>query len=141
MTLQTFSRAPLAPAREAHSASFWRRLFDAIMEGWQRKADAYVADYLARHSGDYHDQQRAAFERRREPLAQVRTGERAGEAPRRQAMARSVQSQRDARNVDKPAIERDACPPYDHRALVVAASAWLAFYIIATIHELIAPGY
>jgi DNA-binding FadR family transcriptional regulator len=65
MTLQTFSPALLAPAREAHSPSFWRRLLDAIMEGRQRKADAYMADYLARYSGDYHDQLGAAFERRR----------------------------------------------------------------------------
>jgi hypothetical protein len=65
MTLQTFSPALLAPAREGRSPSFWRRLFDAIMVGRQRKADAYVVDYLERHSGEYHDEIRAAFERRR----------------------------------------------------------------------------
>ena len=137
MTLQTFSRALLAPARESRSPSFWRRLLDAIMEGRQRKADPHVADYLVRHSGDYHDQLRAAFERRREPLPL----ERADEAPSRQAMARSVQDRRDARHVDKHAIGPDAYRPCDHRALVVVAGAWLAFYVVATIHELIAPGY
>jgi hypothetical protein len=65
MTLQTFSPSLLAPAREAHSPSFWRRLFDAIMEGRQRKADAYIAYDLACRSGEYQDQLRAAFERRR----------------------------------------------------------------------------
>ena len=65
MTLQTFSSALFAPTRDDRSPSFWRRLFDAIMAGRQRKADACVADYLERHSGEYHDEIRAAFERRR----------------------------------------------------------------------------
>ena len=64
MTLQTFAPSLLAAEREARSPSFSHRLFDAIMEGRQRKADAYVADYLERHSG-YHDELRAALSRRR----------------------------------------------------------------------------
>ena len=77
MTLQTFSRALLAPARESRSPSFWHRLLDAIMEGRQRKADPHVADYLVRHSGDYHDQLQAYADGQPLPL------ERAGEAPSR----------------------------------------------------------
>jgi hypothetical protein len=65
MTLQTFSPSWLAPAREARSPSLWRNLLDTIMEGRQRKADAGIADYLARHSGPYHDELRAALSRRR----------------------------------------------------------------------------
>jgi hypothetical protein len=64
MTLQTFSPALLAPAREDRSPSFWRRLLVAIMVGRQRKADAYVADYLERHSGEYHDEIRAVLRQR-----------------------------------------------------------------------------
>jgi hypothetical protein len=64
MTLQTFSPALLAPAREDRSPSFRRRLLDAIMVGRQLKADAYVADYLERHSGEYHDEIRAALRQR-----------------------------------------------------------------------------
>jgi hypothetical protein len=64
MTLQTFSPALFAPAREDRSPSLWRRLFDAIMEGRQRKANAYVADYLECHSGEYHDEIRAARQQR-----------------------------------------------------------------------------
>ena len=66
--------------------------------------------------------------------------ERAGESRWRQA---STQNRCDVSEFDKCEIGRDAyppcdrraaCPPYDHRALVVVASAWLAFYVIAAIH-------
>jgi hypothetical protein len=67
MTLQTFAPALLAPERAARSRPFWRGLLDAIMEGRQRKADAYLADYLERHSGEYHDELRAALAQRRAP--------------------------------------------------------------------------
>jgi len=43
-------------------------------------------------------------------------------------------------DVDEGAIRPDACPPHDHRALVVVAGAWLAFSVVAAIHELIASG-
>jgi hypothetical protein len=36
---------------------------------------------------------------------------------------------------------RDDYPPYDHRGVVVVASAWLAFYVIAATHAFIASGY
>ena len=62
--------------------------------------------------------------------------ERVGEPLCRQAVARS-----DRREVDKPEIRPDAYRPYDHRGLVVAASAWLGFYVVATIHDFIASGY
>ena len=41
---------------------------------------------------------------------------------------------------DKREIGEHAYRPYDHKGLVVVASAWLAFYVFATIHNLIAFG-
>jgi hypothetical protein len=64
MTLQAFSPSLFAPAREGRARSFGRRLFNAIMEGRQRKADEYVADYLRRHRGEHHDEVRIALDRR-----------------------------------------------------------------------------
>jgi hypothetical protein len=66
--------------------------------------------------------------------------ERAGEARWRQAVARSVQDRCDVSESDKREIVRDASPPYNHRGTVVVASVWLAFYVIAAIHEFIASG-
>jgi hypothetical protein len=72
--------------------------------------------------------------------------ERAGRPPRRQAVGRSAQDRcdqdrcdqdhydRDRCDIakyDKPGIERDAFPPYNHRGTVVVGCAWLAFYVIA----------
>jgi hypothetical protein len=37
----------------------------------------------------------------------------------------------DVREFDKCEIGRDSYPPYHHGRAVVAASAWLAFYVIA----------
>jgi hypothetical protein len=75
------------------------------------------------------------------PLAVARVGE----SRWRQAGARSVQvslqNRRDVGEVDKHEIEPDDYPPYDHRGVVVVASAWLAFYIIAATHAFIASGY
>jgi hypothetical protein len=65
MTLQAFSPSLLAPVRHDRKRSFWRRLLVAIMDGRQRKADEYLAGYLQRHSGERHDELRAALERRR----------------------------------------------------------------------------
>jgi hypothetical protein len=58
-----------------------------------------------------------------------------------ESIRESIQDRTDIGEVDKRATGPDADPPYDYRALAVAASAWLAFYVIAIIHELIAPGY
>jgi hypothetical protein len=70
--------------------------------------------------------------------------ERAGEARWRQAVARSVQDpvqdRCDVSEVDKPEIGRDASPLYNHRGTVVVASAWLAFYVFAAIHDFMAFG-
>jgi hypothetical protein len=60
MTLQTSSPVLLAPARETQSPSFWRRLLNAIMAGRQRKVDAHIAAYLARHRHRPADQPAAA---------------------------------------------------------------------------------
>jgi hypothetical protein len=57
------------------------------------------------------------------------------------AVARSVQDRRDVTEFDKREIGRDASAPYDHRGLVAVAGAWLAFYVIAAIHDFIASGY
>ena len=65
--------------------------------------------------------------------------ERADEPKSRQAVAPLVQDRRDVSAFDKLQIGRDGLPPYNHRGTVVA-SAWLAFYIIAAIHHLIAAG-
>ncbi len=74
------------------------------------------------------------------PLALERAG-----APRwRQAAARSDQDLRAGRELDKCEAGRDAYPLYDnpcnHRGAVVWASAWLAFYVIAALHDFIASG-
>ena len=67
--------------------------------------------------------------------------ERVGEPQCRWALARSVQDRREGREVGEREIGPDAHAPYDHRGLVVVASAWLAFYVVAAIHDLIAAGY
>jgi hypothetical protein len=67
--------------------------------------------------------------------------ERAGEQRSRQAAARSLEDCRDVGKVDQREIGPDAYPPYDPRGLVVAATAWLAFYVIAVMHDFIASGY
>jgi hypothetical protein len=40
----------------------------------------------------------------------------------------------DVRELDKREIGRDPYPPYHQGQVVVAASAWLAFYVIAAFH-------
>jgi hypothetical protein len=50
---------------------------------------------------------------------------------------RSRQSPYDLAGFDKPEIGRDPSPPYDHRGVVVVASAWLAFYLLAAIHHFV----
>ena len=67
--------------------------------------------------------------------------ERAGEPQRRQALARSVDDRCDVAESDRRETGRDASPPYNHSGTVVVASAWLAFYVIAAIHDFIASGY
>jgi hypothetical protein len=67
--------------------------------------------------------------------------ERAGEPRWRQAISRSAHGRRDVGEFDQRGFGPDADPPYDHRGLVVAASAWLAFYVIAVMHDFIASGY
>jgi hypothetical protein len=59
--------------------------------------------------------------------------ERAGGSRRQQPVAPQVQDRRDICEVDRRAIGPDARPPYDPRGLLVVASAWLAFYLIAAI--------
>ena len=66
---------------------------------------------------------------------------RVGEPGWRQPTAPSVQDRHDVREVDKPEIGPDAYLPYDPRGLVVVAGGWLAFYVIAAIHGLIASVY
>jgi hypothetical protein len=36
-------------SHEDHKPSFWRRLFERIMQARQKKADQYVAEFLRRH--------------------------------------------------------------------------------------------
>jgi hypothetical protein len=64
----------------------------------------------------------------------------AGEPRPPQAGTRSVQDRRGLSESDKREIGEHAYRPYDHRGLVLAASAWLAFYVFAAIHGFIALG-
>jgi hypothetical protein len=66
--------------------------------------------------------------------------ERADESKSRRAVASSVQDRCDVSALDKPQIGRDALPPYDYRATIVVASAWLAFYVILAIHHFMSSG-
>ena len=66
--------------------------------------------------------------------------ERADEPKWRQAVARSVQDRCDVSEFENTEIGRNASSPYNHRGTVIVASAWLAFYVIGTIHHLIATG-
>jgi hypothetical protein len=66
--------------------------------------------------------------------------ERVGEPQWRQAVARSVQDRCNVPEFDKPEIRRNASPPYNHRGTVVVASVWLAFYVIAALHNFLASG-
>jgi hypothetical protein len=61
--------------------------------------------------------------------------ERAGELRWRQAAARSAQDSCGVSDFDRREIGRDTSPPYNHKGTIVVASAWLVFYVIATIHE------
>lgn len=72
--------------------------------------------------------------------ADALTLERAG-APRwRQPIMRSVQDRCDGTEFDRRETGRHAHPPYDQAGVVVVASAWLVFYVIATIHHFVASG-
>jgi hypothetical protein len=57
----------------------------------------------------------------------------AGEARWREPVARSDQGRSE---FDKREIGRDAYASYDPAGVVVVASAWLAFYVIAALHLL-----
>jgi hypothetical protein len=73
-----------------------------------------------------------------------RAVERVAEPRWGQAVARSVQDRCDAREFDKCEIGRDAYPLINRGVCIgpiVVAIAWLAFYVIAAIHNLIASGY
>jgi hypothetical protein len=61
--------------------------------------------------------------------------ERADELRWRQAAARSAQGRYGVSDFGRRGIGRDTSPPYNHKGTVVVASAWLAFYVIAAIHE------
>ena len=66
--------------------------------------------------------------------------ERAGEPQWRRAVARSVQDRCDVSEFNTREIGRAAAPLYNHSGTVVVASAWLAFYVVAAIHEFLAFG-
>jgi hypothetical protein len=68
------------------------------------------------------------------------TLEYAGEPRSPQAVARSVQDRCGLSESDRCEIGERAYRPYDQKGLVVVASVWLAFYVFATIHDLIAFG-
>jgi len=59
--------------------------------------------------------------------------ERAGEPRWRQPVARPVEERSESVRRE---IAANACAPYDPAGIIVAASAWLAFYVLAVIHLL-----
>jgi len=65
---------------------------------------------------------------------------RAREPGWRQAVARSVGARGEAPKLDTCKMGPDADPPCDMRGVVVVASVWLAFYVVAAIHHLAATG-
>lgn len=70
------------------------------------------------------------------PLAVERTG-----APQwLQAAVRPVQGSHDVCEFGKREVGREAFPPYNHEGTVIAANAWLAFYLIIAIHHFVASG-
>jgi hypothetical protein len=65
------------------------------------------------------------------PADAVPVGVERGGRPRwRQAVGRSAQDRCVIAKFDKPVVERDAFPPYNHRGTVVVGCAWFAFYVI-----------
>ena len=52
MTTESGYTSPLFVAKEQTKPSFGRRLFFAIIEGRQRKADEFLKEYLERHAED-----------------------------------------------------------------------------------------
>jgi len=64
----------------------------------------------------------------------------ADEPKSRRAAAQSVQERCDGSEFDKREIGQAGLPPYNHRGIIVAASAWLAFYVILAIHHFISSG-
>ena len=64
----------------------------------------------------------------------------ADEPKSRQAAAQSVQDRCEASEFDKRQTGQDGLPPYNHRGIIVVASAWLALYVILAIHHFISIG-
>jgi hypothetical protein len=62
----------------------------------------------------------------------------AREARWRQPVVRSGQGNG---GFDQREIRRDASATYDPAGIIVVAIAWLAFYVAAVIHLLLAPAY
>jgi hypothetical protein len=56
------------------------------------------------------------------------------------ASPQSSQDRCDVQESDRCEVGRDAHSPCDKRGVVVVASAWLAFYVIAAIHHFMASG-
>ena len=50
MTIQSLWTGPIVAGKDATRLSFWRRVFIAIAEGRQKKADDIVKEYLERHA-------------------------------------------------------------------------------------------
>lgn len=60
---------------------------------------------------------------------------------RRQVLAPSVEDHREVSEIDEPAIGCDTLVSYNHGGAVFVAYAWLAFYVIASIHHFMASGH
>ena len=62
------------------------------------------------------------------------------QAPPREAVAASVQDRRDGREFESSQIRQDARRPINQElgsGPIVVATAWLAFYVVATVHVLV----
>src|SRR3954453_20869583 len=70
------------------------------------------------------------------PLALTR----ARKPGRRKAVVRSVEARCETPKLDTCETGPDADPPCDMRGIVVVASVWLAFYVVAAIDQLAATS-
>jgi hypothetical protein len=72
------------------------------------------------------------------PLAQEHTDQQRPQTPARSVQASSIHDRCDASDMGE--VRCEASQPYNHSGTVVVAGAWLAFYVVAAIHQLVAPG-
>jgi hypothetical protein len=65
MTIYSAASSLSVPAAEQSRCSVWRRCFEAVMGGRQRKADAELVNFLRNHRYSLSNELIAELERRR----------------------------------------------------------------------------